>query len=92
MWYGSHLCARISFKRIHHISIVSLKNLETSKLIVLYSLACVPIFPNLIGKFLPTKPLHPNIVQTMPLKELRPPVPLFKLAVVGFLIILGSVE
>ncbi|CAD1472774.1 unnamed protein product [Heterotrigona itama] len=88
MWYGSHLCARMSFKGIdNHISIIGLNNLKVNSL---YLLACVPIFPNLIGKELPTKPLHPNIVQTMPLKELRPPVPLFKPAVVGFLMILGS--
>ncbi|KZC08885.1 hypothetical protein WN55_11388 [Dufourea novaeangliae] len=54
-------------------------------------LACVPIFPRRLHKTFPMKPLHPNTVHTMPLKELRPPVPLFRLAVVGFLMILGCV-
>lgn len=52
----------------------------------------LPIFPRRLHKYRPTNPFAPNSVQTCPLKELRPPVPLFKEAVVGFLIIRGSDE
>lgn len=40
---------------------------------------CVPILPNLLQTYRPTKPVAPNTVATMPLKLERPPVPLFKL-------------
>ena len=41
--------------------------------------------PNLLMTYLPTKPVAPNTVQTTPLKELRPPRPLFTLLSVTFL-------
>lgn len=54
---------------------------------------CDPVFPNLLQTYRPKNPVAPKTVATVPLNELRPPVPLFNEAGLRVLIVFGeSVE
>lgn len=50
----------------------------------------VPVFPRRLQTYRPRNPVLPKTVHTIPLNELRPPVPRLSDTVVGFLMILNS--